>query len=370
MVFALVSIWGAPAGASRTVRGAVIQNGIITSQSWADSYSVGGKCYCQTSYDHGIGNYTVEGTNGMTVRQICPKLGSGPANGRVYYNTVQCGHEPAHNDAITINGQRVRDEKVCPGRVGRGVPCNSEKGAKWDLSFLNDPPAPQPPAPQPPAPQPPSNDGVCAAAGTTRAEAITNFNQQCPGQTRVDCDPAPAGGQVCANIWLNNGVVPGGNPTPPAPQPPAPAPQPPAPAPEPPAPAPEPPAPSGVCIAYGETRRAAIAAFNQQCPGKTRVDCDPAPQGGQACADVWLNNGVAPGGNPAPAPQPAPQPPAPQPPAPQPPADGPCIAYGANRAAAIEAFNRECVGRDRVDCDPIDGRNACADVWLNNGRLP
>ncbi len=117
------------------------QNRVVVTPrpGWADSYSVNGKCYCATTFDHGIGEYRVMTPAGMkSVREICNKIGRGPGKGRnPVYNTVQCGHEPGHEDAITINGQRVKDEKVCPGRVDQGSAGCQRKGPKWDLSVFN-----------------------------------------------------------------------------------------------------------------------------------------------------------------------------------------------------------------------------------------
>lgn len=111
---------------------------ITPKSNWADSYSANGKCYCATTFDHGIGNYKVQTPAGKkSVREICRKLGKGPGKGRnPVYNTVQCGHEPGHSDKIRINGKRVADEKVCPGRVDRGSKGCSQKGPKWDLSVF------------------------------------------------------------------------------------------------------------------------------------------------------------------------------------------------------------------------------------------
>lgn len=107
-----------------------------TSKSWADSFMVNGKCYCKSTYDHGVGRIKV---NGKTVKEICEKMksdmrraerGSGK---KTYYNTVQCGHWPWHKDR-TIGGHP--DEVLCPGEVGSGIKCNSRKGAKWDSKYL------------------------------------------------------------------------------------------------------------------------------------------------------------------------------------------------------------------------------------------
>ena len=103
---------------------------------WSDSYSVNGQCYCDSSYDHGIATTSVLTNQGSKlVPQICAdinaKYGTGPAEGRVYYNTVQCGYEPANN---------IPDETDCPGiSVSTGNytgPRCQQKGATWNLDLL------------------------------------------------------------------------------------------------------------------------------------------------------------------------------------------------------------------------------------------
>ncbi len=101
--------------------------------SWADSYSVGDQCFCETTFDHNIGPVEVDTPVGrMTVRQACDRLGRGPgSNGRPKYNDVQCGNGPA-NDA--------GDEDWCPGRVDvqgssdeRKLGCN-QIGPRWKFN--------------------------------------------------------------------------------------------------------------------------------------------------------------------------------------------------------------------------------------------
>ena len=111
-------------------------------RGWADSYSANGKCYCWTKFDHGIGNYKVNTPAGKkSVREICNKIGRGPGIGKnPIYNTVQCGHAPAHGDKAVKNscGKKIADEKVCPGRVDQGSGGCNRKGPKWDLSVFGD----------------------------------------------------------------------------------------------------------------------------------------------------------------------------------------------------------------------------------------
>ena len=104
--------------------------------NWSDSYSVNGQCYCDTNFDHGLSSVSVETNNGrIPVTEICAtirsSLGSGPEQGRLYFNTVQCGHGPVNTAA---------DETVCPG-IPRGSSDFTgnrcfETGATWNLDRL------------------------------------------------------------------------------------------------------------------------------------------------------------------------------------------------------------------------------------------
>lgn len=91
---------------------------------WADSYSVGNRCYCTSTFDHGIGAIRVQTPVGaMTVRQACARIGAGPGKaGRPVYNDIQCGNGPP-NDA--------GDEEWCPGRVDIGKTGCRHVGPTW-----------------------------------------------------------------------------------------------------------------------------------------------------------------------------------------------------------------------------------------------
>ena len=100
---------------------------------WKDSYSVGGRCYCDSNgYDHGLDSKSANTPIGvLNVVRICEDirnaLGTGPSEGRIPYNDIQCGHGPA-NDA--------KDEVGCPGRVDIGSRGCNVKGPKWDLDAV------------------------------------------------------------------------------------------------------------------------------------------------------------------------------------------------------------------------------------------
>jgi len=107
-----------------------------TRTGWSDSYSVNGQCYCDTDFDHGLSATLVTTPAGQkSVPQICAdiqsRLGSGSASGRLYFNTVQCGHDPKNS---------ATDETACPG-IPRGPGdftgdrCN-ETGATWNINSL------------------------------------------------------------------------------------------------------------------------------------------------------------------------------------------------------------------------------------------
>lgn len=99
--------------------------------SWADSYSVGDRCYCDkvTTFDHHIGPVYVQTPVGWkTVMQICQMLGPGPGiQNRPIYNDIQCGNGPP-NDA--------GDEHTCPGRVDIGPEGCGHIGPKWNFKDL------------------------------------------------------------------------------------------------------------------------------------------------------------------------------------------------------------------------------------------
>ena len=121
---------------------------------WADSYSVGDKCYCDgvTTYDHDIGKAVVETSLGwMTVKQACELLGPGPGiEGHPVYNDVQCGNGPPND---------YGDEHRCPGRVDMGREGCGHIGPKWNFgtNFATSvdstmpvvPPVPRQPTPKP-----------------------------------------------------------------------------------------------------------------------------------------------------------------------------------------------------------------------------
>jgi hypothetical protein len=167
---------------------------ITPGPNWADSYSVNGKCYCATSFDHGIGDYTVDTPAGIkTVKEVCNKIGPGPGKGsNPVYNTVQCGHEPAHEDAIRIDGQWVKDEKVCPGRVDLGSSGCDIKGPKWDLSVFG-------------GSIPTESDERCSVIGDTLSSAQSLFASQCSDFTQNECKPISVVGktkQVCSSATI------------------------------------------------------------------------------------------------------------------------------------------------------------------------
>ena len=94
---------------------------------YVDSYSVGDRCYCQTTFDHDIGTIRVSTPEGrMTVRQVCELLGPGPGSrNRPLYNDIQCGNGPANDQA---------DEQFCPGRVDIGRAGCTHIGPRWNFN--------------------------------------------------------------------------------------------------------------------------------------------------------------------------------------------------------------------------------------------
>ncbi|CAM9611334.1 unnamed protein product [Ectocarpus sp. 12 AP-2014] len=98
---------------------------------WADSYSVGGKCYMQTTFDHGIGEVEVDTPQGtMKIEDLFNLLEPGPGSeGRPLYNDIQCGNGPVNSDSLG-------DEFLCPGLVEYGREGCGQIGPMWDLSEL------------------------------------------------------------------------------------------------------------------------------------------------------------------------------------------------------------------------------------------
>ena len=101
-------------------------------RSWADSYSVDGVCYIDTTFDHGIGNRTIDTPVGrLTIRQAVERgvieRGPGIVRAQALYNDIQCGNGPP-NDA----GDEDRDQ--CPGRVDRGRAGCTVIGPRWSFS--------------------------------------------------------------------------------------------------------------------------------------------------------------------------------------------------------------------------------------------
>jgi len=105
-------------------------------RAWTDSYSVANQCFCSSSFDHQIGGKLLSTPAGdKTVREVCARVnelyGQGPRSGRVYFNTIQCGHGPTNN---------FYDELQCPGYPSNesnftGPNCETT-GATYNLESL------------------------------------------------------------------------------------------------------------------------------------------------------------------------------------------------------------------------------------------
>ena len=100
-----------------------------------DSYSVGDRCYCESTFDHQIGEFLLDDTPlgpNTTIRDICNFLGPGPGSwGRPRYNDIQCGNGPPNADIL-------RDEILCPGQVDHGVQGCGFIGPKWNFDVQSD----------------------------------------------------------------------------------------------------------------------------------------------------------------------------------------------------------------------------------------
>ena len=122
-------VCSAPAGSHPDIVLVVDVVGRDPGSGWSDSYSVGSRCYCESTFDHNIGGIEVATPFGTrTVRQVCDALGPGPGSaGRPVYNDIQCGNGPP-NDA--------GDEHDCPGRVDIGRQGCGHLGPRWHLHTL------------------------------------------------------------------------------------------------------------------------------------------------------------------------------------------------------------------------------------------
>jgi len=135
---------------------------------WADSYSVGDRCYCyqkrnKNDYSPGIADYPVETSKGwMTVKEICDMLGPGPgASGKPIYNDIQCGNGPP-NYSVDAN------EQYCPGRVDIGPSGCGQIGPTW--KFEGSSTLPLTPPASPPPPPPPANQVYFKDLGTDSSQ--------------------------------------------------------------------------------------------------------------------------------------------------------------------------------------------------------
>ncbi|MFK8081540.1 MAG: discoidin domain-containing protein [Granulosicoccus sp.] len=109
---------------------------------WGDSYSADGQCFCDTTFDHEIGDVLVDTPAGtMDVKSACALAGDGPGitDDSPRYNDVQCGNGP-------VNG--TVDEAFCPGQINvegtdeqRRLGCNNI-GPKWSIEAATVQPVP------------------------------------------------------------------------------------------------------------------------------------------------------------------------------------------------------------------------------------
>ncbi len=138
--------------------------------NWSDSYSVNGKCYCATTFDHGIGAFEVMTPAGLkTVKEICEAVGPGPGkSGNPVYNDIQCGNGPA-------NFAGDEDPDCCPGRTDQGASGCVVIGPMWDLSVFGSGPQASPVT---------NNDTVYASRGMP----LTTLDYY-SGVLRNDYDP-------------------------------------------------------------------------------------------------------------------------------------------------------------------------------------
>ncbi|WP_010522088.1 T9SS type A sorting domain-containing protein [Aquimarina agarivorans] len=103
---------------------------------WTDSYAKNGFCWCNTTFDHDLGDinkvsFVINGKK-RNIRDVCNELKKHPlykkyVNGDAPYNDIQCGNGPANT---------APDETGCPGRTDIGPNGCNQKGPKWDVAWL------------------------------------------------------------------------------------------------------------------------------------------------------------------------------------------------------------------------------------------
>ncbi len=278
--------------------------------SWADSYSANGKCYIDSTFDHGAGDLVVQTPIGpRTVRQVAGILGPGPgSHGNPRYNDVQCGHGPA-NDAGD------EDPDVCPGRVDRGSAGCFTKGPRWDFSHLviSDTYVPPTTPDEVVTVEPTPVDSRCNRPFTTSgSNARQQFESTCGIAKPKDCDMVILDNVrtlMCANYQIGSGApagvpkretllgepttqpIPEETPTPVDPPRPLPPLTPPAEIVPPPRPEPELPSPGVTEVrpvkTVGNNARAQIRAV----VGSAPIDCDMI-NGTLTCANYVLGSGA------------------------------------------------------------------------------
>lgn len=370
LLFAITLLTAGVAHSQEFVEGAATNGVVPGGASWADSYSVDGKCYISSGFDHGAGDIIVPTPiGGQTVRQVAERLGPGPGRaGNPLYNDVQCGNGPANNAGDEDFGQ-------CPGRVDQGADGCGYIGPKWDLAsaYASAPVTPVVPSVPEVVSSPVFGDDspACDATGRTAGIAQMRFNLQCPGVpvSQRDCDPiflnnAPA--FMCANYRLGSGpfsirpkpsddVVSPVDPIDPVT----------------PENVPDPvPAPAPTVISNQACTGNSRAAVIQQC-GNVPVDCDRI-DGVLQCANYQLGSG-APAGVPTLAQltgQTDPEPPVvdPEPPITDPVDPTEPRSVLAPSAAAGYALFLQTYGVPAVDCDLEGGQYRCSDNQIGSGR--
>ncbi|WP_299435481.1 Ig-like domain-containing protein [uncultured Aquimarina sp.] len=175
---------------------------VPNANSWKDSYQANGFCFCKSSFDHGVGNFKIN-INGqeINIKDICDELKKHPsfrdiANGDPRYNTIQCGNEPGHDDAITIQGKRIKDEKVCPGRVDQGSQGCQCKGPKFDMNWLSSRPR-----------FGGDGDGNNTGPNTSFTTPSNNASFSAPATIEVIITATDSDGVSNVRLYLNNSLV-------------------------------------------------------------------------------------------------------------------------------------------------------------------
>lgn len=108
----------------------------VPEDSWMDSFSANGLCWCDSDFGGEIGDVTVQINGGSyRIEDICDELKKHPSyrnrqSGDVIYNDIQCGNGP-------FSPLSYEYEAGCPGYIVDDYSGCIKKGPRWDMAWLS-----------------------------------------------------------------------------------------------------------------------------------------------------------------------------------------------------------------------------------------